>query len=140
VVIADWRGDWVGLGIAEMLVRAGHQVRLCVDGFAPGQSLMNYVRDQWNGRLHELGIETVTYARLFGADRESVFFQHGASGNPIILDGVDTLVLATGHRSERTLEDSLGDFSGEVHVIGDCLNPRTAEEAVLEGLKAGVTL
>lgn len=27
-----------------------------------------------------------------------------------------------------------------VHVIGDCLAPRTVEEAVLEGLKAGSLL
>jgi hypothetical protein len=26
----------------------------------------------------------------------------------------------------------------ETHIIGDCLTPRTAEEAVLDGLKVGV--
>jgi hypothetical protein len=28
----------------------------------------------------------------------------------------------------------------EVYLIGDCLAPRTAEEAVFEGLKAGMAL
>ncbi len=36
-----------------------------------------------------------------------------------------------------TLETALADYPGELHLAGDCLSPRTAEEAVLEGLKAG---
>ena len=49
----------------------------------------------------------------------------------------DTLVLAYGHNSEMDLANSLEDSETEVHVIGDALSPRTAEEAVLEGLKVG---
>ena len=45
-----------------------------------------------------------------------------------------------GHEPETTLEDALEGFAGEVHVIGDCLAPRTAEEAVLEGLEADVAV
>ncbi len=33
-----------------------------------------------------------------------------------------------------------GTFDGEVHGIGDCLAPRTVEEAVLEGLKVAAEL
>jgi hypothetical protein len=35
------------------------------------------------------------------------------------------------------LEDELAGFGGELSTIGDALTPRTAEEAVLEGLKVG---
>jgi hypothetical protein len=49
----------------------------------------------------------------------------------------DSLVLAYGHDSEMDLCNSLEDSGTEVHVIGDALSPRTAEEAVLEGLKVG---
>jgi hypothetical protein len=38
------------------------------------------------------------------------------------------------------LEDDLAGWSGEVHVIGDAQTPRTAEEAVLEGLKVAAAL
>jgi len=34
----------------------------------------------------------------------------------------------------------LDGWPGEVHVIGDALTPRTAEEAVLDGLKIGAAL
>jgi hypothetical protein len=38
------------------------------------------------------------------------------------------------------VEGVVADYEGQVHVIGDALSPRTAEEAVLEGLKVGVRL
>jgi hypothetical protein len=50
---------------------------------------------------------------------------------------MDTLVLAYGHRSETALAAALTGDGLEVHVIGDALAPRTAEEAVFEGLKVG---
>jgi NADPH-dependent 2,4-dienoyl-CoA reductase/sulfur reductase-like enzyme len=140
VVVADWRCDWIGLGLAEKLARDGCRVRLCVDGLVGGQRLPWYVRDSWNGILHKLGVEIVPYARLFGADADSVYFQHATSGEPIVLSDVNTLVLSQGHERVATLEAELADFAGEVRVIGDALTPRTAEEAVLEGLKVGVAL
>jgi 2,4-dienoyl-CoA reductase-like NADH-dependent reductase (Old Yellow Enzyme family) len=140
VVVADWRCDWIGLGLAEKLARDGCRVRLCVDGLVAGQRLPWYVRDSWNGILHKLGVEIVPYARLFGADTDSVYFQHATSGEPIVMNDVNTLVLSQGHDRVATLESELADFPGELRVIGDALTPRTAEEAVLEGLKVGVAL
>lgn len=39
VVIADWRCDWVGFGVAEMLARSGCHVRFYRQGTRPGQNL-----------------------------------------------------------------------------------------------------
>jgi 2,4-dienoyl-CoA reductase-like NADH-dependent reductase (Old Yellow Enzyme family) len=135
VLVADWRCDWIGMGVAEKLARDGCRVRLAINGYVPGQRIQQYVRDQWNGTLHKLGVEVIPYARLYGADGETVYLQHTASGEPIICEGVDTVVLALGHEQEAGLFDSLTDWPGELHRIGDCVAPRTAEEAVLEGLK-----
>ena len=43
-------------------------------------------------------------------------------------------------RTETTLDHELDGWPGEVHLAGVCLAPRTAEEAVLEGLQAGWTV
>ena len=56
VLVADWRCDWIGPGIAERLTRLGHSVRLAVNGTHCGESLPLYVRDQMAGELHRLGI------------------------------------------------------------------------------------
>jgi NADPH-dependent 2,4-dienoyl-CoA reductase/sulfur reductase-like enzyme len=140
VLIADWRADWIGMGLAEKLARDGCRVRLCVEGIAAGETIHGYVRDTMIATLHKLGVEIITYARLYGADGGTIYMEHSASGEPMVFEGIDTLVLSQGHDRVAELEDELTDFAGEVHVIGDALTPRTAEEAVLEGLKAGLAI
>ena len=140
VAIADWRCDWIGLGLAEQLARDGCHVRLLVNGMTAGQSIPQYARDKWLGDLHRLGVEVIPYARLFGVAQDCAYFQHTLSGEPIVLEGIDTVVTSLGHQPVTTLADELGDWDGEIHVIGDCLSPRTVEEAVLEGLKVGTQI
>ena len=103
----------------------------------PGEHLPMMVRDGWMGQLHKFGVEVIPYARLYGADDTSVFMQHVTSGEPIICDDVETLVLAAPHKREAGLWEELYGTGVELHLIGDALAPRTAEEAVLEGLRAG---
>lgn len=134
VVVVDWRCDWIGPGIAERLVRAGHQVQLAVNGTHCGENLPLYVRDQLAGELHRLGIPIIAYARLYGCDDSTVYLQHSASGEPILLEDIDSLVLCQGHQSVDTLGAELAGLV-PFERIGDCLAPRTAEEAIYEGLK-----
>ena len=140
VVIADWRCDWIGLGLAEKLARDGCHVRLCANGYMPGQTIPQYVRDHGLGVMHRLGVEIIPMVRLFGADQDSVYLQHTTSGEAVICGEVDTLVTAMGHQAEDGLYLEMEDWEGELHRIGDCLAPRTAEEAVLEGLKVGAEI
>ena len=139
VVVVDWRCDWIGPGIAERLVRAGHHVQFAVNGTHCGENLPLYVRDQLAGELHRLGIPIIPYARLYGCDDNTVYLQHTASGEPMLLENIDSLVLCQGHQPVDTLG---AELAGRVPFerIGDCLAPRTAEEAIYEGLKVAWNL
>ncbi len=140
VVVADWRADWIGIGLAELLAQNGCAVKLAVNGYMPGQTIQMYVRDASIGRLHKLGVEILPYVRLFGADEETVYLQHLMSGEAVICEAVDTLVLCQGHTPENSIEDFVRSTGLEHHLVGDCVSPRTAEEAVLEGLRAGIAI
>ena len=137
VVVADWRCDWVGLGLAERLATNGCYVRLAVNGYMPGDSIQQYTRDRWIGDLHKLGVEVTPFARLVGADENTAYFEHTTSGEAMMFEDMDTLITATGSQSDLTLEGELEDWAGEVWIAGDAVAPRTCEEAVLEGLKIG---
>ena len=137
VTIADWRADWIGLGLAERLARDGCAVTLCVNAAMAGETLQLYTRNHYVGRLHKLGVTVRCHSRLFGGDEETLFFQDTLSEEPIILENVDTLVLALGHEAQDSLERELAGLDLELLPIGDCVQPRTAEEAVFEGLQAG---
>jgi 2,4-dienoyl-CoA reductase-like NADH-dependent reductase (Old Yellow Enzyme family)/thioredoxin reductase len=140
VVVIDWRADWIGIGIAEHLAQQGRTVRLAVSGIAAGEALPLYVRDTSAAGLHKLGVKVLPYMRLYGSDSDSVYLQHVSSGEAVVIDKVDTLVLCTGHAPVDELSDALQDLDVDVHVIGDAASPRTAEEAVYEGLKVAAEI
>lgn len=134
VLIADWRCDWIGMGLAEQLAGNGHQVKLAVNGMAAGVNIQSYVRTETTAALHRLGVETVPYMRLYGCDDDTVYMQHTASGEAVLFEGIDTLVLSQGHLPESGLAEEIAGLA-EVQVLGDALAARTAEEAVLDGLR-----
>jgi hypothetical protein len=136
VAIADWRGDWVGMGLAERFVREGRQVTLATSTQGPAVSLMPYIRDQWVSLLQGLGVRFVSYARPYGADASDVYFEHTYSGEAIVVSDADTFVVSYGNepRPDPFAGDDLGGAT--VRLIGDAASPRTVEEAVLEGLVA----
>jgi hypothetical protein len=53
---------------------------------------------------------------------------------------IHTLVLLQSHRPSTELKEALAGFAGDLHVMGDCRTPRTAEEAVYEELMAGLAV
>jgi 2,4-dienoyl-CoA reductase-like NADH-dependent reductase (Old Yellow Enzyme family)/thioredoxin reductase len=134
VVVVDWRGDWIGIGVARSLAAQGRRVTLCVNGYAAGETLQQYVRDAMLTALQREHITVTPLVRLFGVDDDTVYLQHVLSEEPLEIGSVAALVLACGHESSNELLNALSDFSGEVIGVGDCLAPRTVEEAVLEGL------
>jgi hypothetical protein len=69
-----------------------------------------------------------------------VYLQHIGSGEAVVIDKVDALVLCTGHTPVDELSGSLEDLELDVRVIGDAASPRTAEEAVYEGLKVAAEI
>jgi len=98
-----------------------------------------YVRDDIAARLHGLGVTVTPYARLYGMAGGAVYLQHTASNAAIEVEA-DTVVLCLGHRPDGTLNADLADMSIPVITIGDAMAPRTAEEAVFEGLKAALSI
>jgi len=140
VLVADWRCDWIGIGIAEKMVREGRHVRLAVNGMQAGMEIQPYQRDHLIGKLHTAGVEVTPYARLFGVDADTAYLTHTITGEAMIFEDVDSVILAYGAASDTRLEDALSDLNIPTHLAGDCLSPRTAEEAVLEGMRAALAL
>jgi hypothetical protein len=102
--------------------------------------LQSYVRDTMVGRVQKLGVEIIPYAQLYGADDDTAYFINSANGEAILIEQTETLVMAQGTSSIDALLEELESYAGQVIGIGDCMAPRTAEEAVLDGLKAAWAL
>ena len=140
VLVYDIRSDWIGLGIAELLAQQGSRVILAVNGTHAGENVPLYVRDDAVGRLHRLGVELRPYSRFYGCNADTVYLRHTASGEPVLIEGIDTVVLCTGRQADGVLYQQLSQALPEVVCIGDALAPRTVEEAIYEGLRVGTQL
>ena len=140
VVIYDWHGDWIAAGTAEKLAGEGAHVRLAVNAACAAANAQTYIRFETVARLHRAGVEVLPWLRLYGADDRTAYFIHTPSREAVVLEDVDTLVLSTPNHPVDDLSDALAARGIEHHLIGDCLTPRTAEEAVYEGLKAGMAV
>jgi 2,4-dienoyl-CoA reductase-like NADH-dependent reductase (Old Yellow Enzyme family) len=136
VVVADWGGDASGLASAELLARAGNDVTLAVGSPALGETLHQYQRNLYAQRLYRARVEILHHLDLVAAEPGAVRFRNLFAPDLETTLPADLVVLALGRVPERTLGEELAARALPVEEVGDCLGPRSAEEAILEGTLA----
>ncbi len=134
VLVADWGGGWDGLDAAERLAGAGRDVTLACAGLVVGETLHQYQRNLYLGRLDEQRIAILHHHEL-ALDGRALELRHVFSGAHKPLPDAATLVLAQGRVPADDLWAQLESHPSAVRA-GDVLGPRTLEEAVLEGTRA----
>ncbi len=120
-VVYDWMGDWIGSGIAEHLAAEGVHVRLAVNHHCASASIQTYTRFEQVARLHRLGVEVHPWLRLYGGDGRTAYFIHTPSREPVVMEDVDTIVLAVPNRQEDGLVRVLTELAIPHEIIGDAL-------------------
>lgn len=139
VVIADWKGDMPGIGAALYLAEKGHEVELVTNSVHAGYSLQQYIRDMLLGRLAIKGVTVTPQFKLLKALPGKTIFENIYTGQQMEKEA-DTLVLAYGHIQEMGLYNELRQKFSNIKRIGDCMVPRTVEEAILEGFEYAASL
>ena len=93
VAIADWRCDWIGLGLAEKLARAGSRVRLCV-GRHRRRPQHPPVRARSLDRpsCTSSGSRSCPTRGCSAGMARPAYFQHACSGESIVFEGIDTVI------------------------------------------------
>ena len=140
VLVADSRGDWIAPGIAELLATRGHNVTLATTGMYLCDTLDMYTRAFAIGQMFRHGIKVLPNLRIFGAESGWAYLQHTITNEPLQIDSVDTVVVVAPAQPRNALAQELKGLDASVQAIGDCLAPRTAEQAVLEGFEAAHAL
>ena len=137
IVVADWGGDPAGLDCAEVLDRAGNDVTLAVASVAVGEAVHQYERNLYLARLYRAGIRIEHHLELTGASRGRIAFRNVFAPELETELAADLLVLALGRvPNEDRLAEALAARGLAVEEAGDCLSPRSVEEAILEGTLA----
>jgi 2,4-dienoyl-CoA reductase-like NADH-dependent reductase (Old Yellow Enzyme family) len=140
VLIYDWLADWTGVGLAEKLANLGRDVTLAVNGICAAAAIQNYVRDAAIARIFKLEVKTLPFMRLYGVDGRSAYLIHTAAQEPVVIENLDSVVTVYPGVPETVLAEHARRLCAYVQLIGDALSPRTAEEAVYEGMVAARNL
>jgi 2,4-dienoyl-CoA reductase-like NADH-dependent reductase (Old Yellow Enzyme family)/thioredoxin reductase len=139
VVIYDSTGMSEGPTLADYLAEKGKQVELLTHFPAINQhwglkSLGNgtHLPIIW-GRLKKHDVVISPMTTISKINGKTVTAADVITGEERILKDIDTVIMATGYRSDDHLYRALKGKVKELHAIGDCKLPRRSLDAIHEG-------
>jgi 2,4-dienoyl-CoA reductase (NADPH2) len=141
VIVVDELGFHQATSVAELLADRGCSVAVVTPGMVVGQDLgVTLDLEHWNVRAAAKGIEQRTDLVPMAWSPGVLTVLHHPTGHNIEL-ACDWVVLAVPPRPVEWLYFELHATAGvEVHRIGDCVAPRRAHAAVVEGERIGARL
>jgi mycofactocin system FadH/OYE family oxidoreductase 2 len=86
-------------------------------------------------RFADLSIRVIPRARVTHAEGDMIIYKQG--GFTESLPDIDSVVMAMPRRANNGLQAALSGLDAEVHLVGDCLSPRRALEAIWDGHQVG---
>ena len=123
-------GGEVGLDTGLLLATNGKRVTI-VARHRPGRDMARMVYFGVRGALRDLSAEVLGYASTEEITDNSVIVVDRAGKRHVI--EADTVVLATGSKSDRKLFDALEGKVPEIYLAGDCLYPSNIRSAIYQG-------
>jgi hypothetical protein len=138
VVVLDDDGTRYAAGVTEVLLDRGCDVELVSRWPALFPSTMTTLdMAHIYGRVLGKGLAYRLNSWALGIDGGTVTVFNLYTGAPDTIEGVDTVVLATGPKANDDLYFALKGEVENLHRIGDCLAPRKLDHAIYEGELAG---
>jgi hypothetical protein len=145
ILVVDDLGFHQATSTAEVLADSGCEVEVTTSGMMAGQDLgITLDMETWWIRATSKGIAQTTETLVTGIVPGGVTTQHlatGAAGRR----SADWVVLAAQQAPADELYFALKELRGpaggpEVHRVGDCVAPRRAHAAVIDGDRVGELL
>ena len=137
VVVVDTRGLHPGSDVSEILLDHGNRVEMATTAPYAGSNLQPLVWRMIYERLLNKGLVVSTFTEMAGLGEGSVTLRSTVTGREESREGVDVVVFADTRRAEDGLYRGLKGRVEELYAVGDCLAPRTVEQAMYEGHKVG---
>jgi mycofactocin system FadH/OYE family oxidoreductase 2 len=138
VVVLDDDGSRYAAGVCEVLLDRGCQVELVSRWPALFPSTLTTLdMAHLYNRLLGKGLDYRLNAWAAAVDGDAVTIFNLYTGAQERIEGVDTVVLATGPIANDGLYRALKPHVADLHRIGDCLAPRKLDHAIYEGELAG---
>ncbi len=138
VLLIDQDSHHQAAGTAELLAERGHTVHILTSSLYVGSAL-GPLQDLFLSR-QRLALKGVTHTpdmAVIEIQGTTVKALNCYTGAMVEYDDYDTVVLAAGNDVEDSLYFALKDKVKEIHRVGDCVAPRKADIAIVEGHRIG---
>lgn len=122
-----------GMETADLLASQGRKVFLATRSQL-ARGVIREIGVTLRQRLIDKGVQFFENAPLFEVAERGAYLLHNKE---LIYLSVDTIVLAAGSSPVNRLAEELKDLVPELYAIGDCVKPRDARDAVVEGAEVG---
>ena len=140
VIVVDEIGFHQATSVAESLAERGCEVEVITSGMVVGQDLgVTLDMEGWRMRAHAKGISMDTDLVVVGVEGGALQLLRHPTGE-MLSKAADWVVLAVPARAEDALYTELRDRGVDVHRVGDCVAPRRAHAAVIDGDRVGAAL
>ncbi|MBI1844506.1 MAG: FAD-dependent oxidoreductase, partial [Actinobacteria bacterium] len=146
VIIVDELGFHQATSVAELLADRGCSVEVITSGMVVGQDLgVTLDMEGWCTRAAAKGIGRLTDLVVTGIEDAKLNVMHHPTGRNELREA-DWVVLAVPQAPVEGLYLELAEASRQpgtpftVHRVGDCVAPRRAHAAVVEGQRVGASL
>jgi 2,4-dienoyl-CoA reductase-like NADH-dependent reductase (Old Yellow Enzyme family)/thioredoxin reductase len=123
--------------VAEFLADQGKSVEVVSELMTVGQGIESATQYLLTKRLLEKEVTLSPLTGVLAIRGGTVVVRNTFTRRERRIEGIDTVVLACGGRSNTQLARALKGRVKELHSIGDCLAPRRILSAVLDGSRAG---
>ena len=137
IVVVDTRGLHPGADVSEVLLDNGNRVELATTAPYAGSNLQPLVWRKIYERLLNKGIVESAFTEMVRLGEGSVTLRSTVTGREETREGVDVVVFADNRRAVDGLYQELKGRITELYAVGDCLAPRTVEQAMFEGHGVG---
>ena len=141
VVMVDTQGTPAGCTVAEYLADRGKRVEIVTGLKFVGSDINRSVWHNLYERLVRKGVVMSPMTGVAQIDEDSVDVYNVV--HPLAtrtIESVDTVVMAGGGQANTAIYDSLRGRVKELHIVGDCAQPRDIEMATYTGHRVAVAL
>ena len=133
VVIVDTQGLPEASTVADFLVTNGKSVEIVTGLQYVGREITPPLWQHLYESLLRKGVKMTPFTGVFEILEDSLYVYDVVTWAPRYITGVDTVVIAAGGQAVDTLYRDLKDRAPDLHAIGDALQPRDIEVAVVDG-------
>ena len=139
VLVFETTGMQEGPTTADFLAEQGKTVELmtefpaiCAHWGLKSLAYGTHIPVIWK-RLRSNGVIITPYTTIKEISGKTVTVSDAVTGEERIIEDIDTVVMATGYRSDNRLYKALKNRLAEAYEIGDCKLPRRSLDAIHEG-------